>query len=294
MRESARLAKLVLAGALAVLSCSGVGGGAPTLSDVQNEIDGGHLEAAVDKAEAARDKNPDSVPIRIMLAEANYKLAREALEAGREGDYTHRLGRAQAELLAAAAIDPKSADVHLWLGFILAYQGDIDATFTSFKNAYRLEPNNSVHMLNFAEVSIYAGKLSSARRLLDKAKKRGGSRATIEINEMLAAWRQGDYVEARDLFDGVYAMNPDVVRTWNEAPVTDPIESFEDFTEFCCSHIACGPYMDKACKQMDLEVVRKSVMEETLRREVELAAERRRRLKEIYDEHRELKIEIED
>ena len=92
----------------------------------------------------------------------------------------------------------------------------------------------------------------------------------------------------------MYALDPRVVRTWNEAPVDAPIESFEDFTAFCCSHIACGPYMAGACREMDLKVAERKVQEETLRRELELGAERKRKLKEIYEKRGDLEIRIEE
>lgn len=282
----------IVGGLLVLMACTGPGGVSPR--DVERDMLEGRIEEAAEKLERARDADPSSLDTRIELAHAYYLLAREALDEGRESDYADYIEKAQNELLAAAEIDPESADVHLWMGLIQAYQNDIRAALVSFRNARKLEPHVWVHTTNLAETWIYAGNIARARTLLDKARKQGASASVIEMNELLAAWRQGDYVEARDIFEGVYSLNPQVVRTWNMAPVDDPIESFEEFTGFCCSHIACGPYMADACEEMNLHVAQRQLAEETLRRELELASERKRRLKEIYEKRGDLKIRVED
>jgi tetratricopeptide (TPR) repeat protein len=282
----------IAGGLLLLLACTGPGG--VSQRQVQQDIAEGRVEDAAKSLEKARDADPDSFRTRLALAEAYYLLAREALDEDREADYLSNIGKAYDELLAAAALDPESADAHLWMGIIQAYQNDIDAALVSFGNARRLEPRVWVHTTNLAETWIYAGNVARARTLLDKGRKQGAPAAVIELNQMLAAWRQGDYVEARDIFEGLYALNPQIIRTWNEAPVDDPIESFEDFTGFCCGHIACGPYMADACKEMKLEVKQRHLEEETLRKEIELARERRKRLREIYEDRGDLGIRVED
>lgn len=281
----------IAAGLMLLLACALPGG---VQREASRDIEDGRVAEAAGKLERARDKKPQSLDTRLELAEAYYLLAREALDEGREAEYADYIAKAQAELLAAAEIDPESAQVHLWMGVILAYQNDIDGALVSFGNARRLEPDVWVHTTNLAETWIYAGNVARARTLLNRARKEGAADSIIEINEMLAAWRQGDYVEARDIFDSVYALNPQVVRTWNLAPVNDPIESFEEFTAFCCSHIACGPYMADACKEMDLDVANRNLQADTLRRELELAAERKKRLREIYEKRGDLEIRVED
>jgi len=284
--------RLIIGGLLALLACAAPGG--VSQKDIDESLAAGQAEQVVGTLEAARDEDPDSAEKRVELAYAYYLLAREALEDGRESEYAEYLEKAQNELLVAAELDPELAEVHLWMGIMLAYQGDIRAAIESFENARRLAPRVWVHTTNLAETWIYAGNVARARTLLDRARKQGAPPAVIEMNEVLAAWKSGDYVEARDLFEGVYALDPRVVRRWNEAPVDDPIESFEEFTAFCCNHLACGPYMADACRQMDLRVAEREVQQETLQREMELAIERRRRLKEIYDERRDLEIKIDE
>jgi tetratricopeptide (TPR) repeat protein len=282
----------IVVGLAALLACASPGG--VSQREAERDLAAGRGDVAAQKLERARDAAPRSVEIRVDLAHAYYLQAREALEGGREADYATYIEKAQNELLTAAEIDPESSDVHLWMGIILAYQNDIHGAIDSFTNAKKLAPGVWVHTTNLAETWIYAGNVARARTLLDRARKQGAPPAVIEMNEVLAAWKQGDYVEARDIFDGVYALDPSVVRNWNVAPVGERIESFGDFTKFCCDHVACGPYMANACKEMDLHVAERELQEETLRKELEMAAERRRRLKEIYDKRGDLEIKVED
>jgi hypothetical protein len=115
----------------------------------------------------------------------------------------------------------------------------------------------------------------------------------IDLNGALLAWRYGDLVEARDLFESAYYFDPKIVNTWDEAPVSEPIETFEDFTSYCCSNPACGPYMEEPCRKLRLEVRHRDVRAETVRRELLIEMERRRRLDEIYRDRKDLKIEVE-
>jgi hypothetical protein len=52
--------------------------------------------------------------------------------------------------------------------------------------------------------------------------------------------------------------------------------------------------MADACEEMNLHVAQRQLAEETLRRELELAGERKRRLQEIYEKRGDLKIRVED
>jgi hypothetical protein len=130
--------------------------------------------------------------------------------------------------------------------------------------------------------------------MLDRARKLGGPGPYVEINEMLEAWKRGDLVDARDLFDGIYATSPESLQTWDEAPVSEPIESFDDFVAYCCANPSCGPYMRGPCERAQREVAEREVTLETLRREKQIAIEARERLREVYSGERELEIEVEE
>lgn len=274
--------------ALLIVACASGGG---------DQGGGGSSEASLEDTAAKLEKkaarDPKDLDTQLELTEVYFKLARRELDAGNNVEYVSYLEKSQAAVLEATEIDPRSPSTHFWMGVIAAYQGDIDRTLVSMKNALRLDPRSPVWYTNVAETYIYMGKISNARRYLKKARRLGSPAVYIEINESMAAWRQGDYVEARDIFDSAYGLNPAVVAVWNEAPVSEPIQSFEDFTRFCCSHIACGPYMADACTEMKHEVAQRGVDAETARREIVLEMERRRRLEGIYKEHQELDIEVE-
>ncbi len=276
----------------AVLAACAAGG--PSYRGAQDDLEEGRLEPAIEKLEELRARNPKHAEIALNLGIAYFKRARQELDANQQAAYLADLARAQEHVLAAIEIDPRSSQPHTWLGIIAAYQDDLDGTIESLKNAARLDPYHPVHYTNLAESYIYKGKLVRARRYLRKARDLGAPAIYIEMNEILAAWRAGDYVEARDLFETAYSLNPEVVKVWNEAPVAEAIESFEDFTGFCCSHIACGPYMENACEEMKHEVRHRDVDAETLRQELVLEMEKRRRLKGIYEGRRDVQIVIEE
>ncbi len=260
------------------------------------DLQQGKVDTAIGSLESLRDEYPRRSDVRVDLGAAYYQKAREALDADRQQEYLSYLGRAQAEFLEAAALDPNSPDPHTWMGIVAVYQNNPDAALRDFRNALRLEPENPLHHTNLAELYVYRGEMGAARSHLDKARKMRVRPAVPELVETLAAWREGDYVEARELFDGLIALDPDYVKQWNEAPLEEPLETFPELTEYCCSHIACGPYMDKACQQMHHEVKRRELADETLREELRLEVERRKRLREIYGGRAQggVKIEVED
>ena len=278
--------------ALSLVACTGMGG--PTRGQVEKAIAAGELEQAVVLAEQRRDRYPRDPDVRDELGEVYYQSARKALDEGSLDEYTRLLRLALDEWVESLRLDPTSPTPHFWMGVVAAYQGDLDRALTSFQNTRRLDDQNPMPYSNLAEVYVYRGDLSKARRYLERARRLGAPPVVLEITGTLAAWRSGDLVEAQDLFDSAYGLNPEQVNTWNEAPVSDPIESFADFTGYCCSHVACGPYMETACMQMKHEVARRNLAAETVRQELVIEMERRRKLDEIYRGRRDLQVEVEE
>jgi tetratricopeptide (TPR) repeat protein len=275
-----------------VLACAG-GPGPGSLTGPREDLAANRVDAAITKLEALRDRHPASPEVRDELGRAYYRKARAALDAKRIEEYETYLERALDEWVESASLDPASPSPHTMMGIVAAYQGDLNRALRSFNNARRLDPRHPVHYTNIAEVMIYRGEIVKARRFLDAARRYRAPPVILDLNETLAAWRQGDLVEARDNFFSAYTIGPEEVNTWNEAPVSDPIETFEDFTAYCCQDPACGPYMEKACHNLQLEVKRREVTEDLLRKELQLEMERRRRLREIYERRRDLEIEVE-
>ena len=265
----------------------------PAVRQARKDAEAGRPEAAATQLEVLRERYPGDFDVRLELGVVYYKLARKALDEDRQEEYAHYMGKALDEVVEAARLDPESPSPHTWMGIIAAYQDNLEGALRDFKNARRLSPRNPVNYLNLAQIYVYMGELSRARCYLSKAHRMGARGAFVDVVEALAAWRQGDLVEARDLFDQAYALDPEEVNRWDEAPVDEPIESFEDFTAYCCSNHTCGPHMANACGRMRLAVKERELQDETLRREIVMEMERRRKLKEIYEGRKDLEIEIE-
>lgn len=253
----------------------------------------GSPEQAARVLEAQREAHPDDPELRHQLGRAYYRTARQHLEAGRFEQYESYLALALDEWVEELRLDPSRPGPHVMMAIVTLHQGQLDSSISSLQNARRLSPRNPMSYSNLGEAYVYKGDFSKARSYLKRARKSGLIPANVEIIEALAAWKTGDLVEARDLFASAQALDPQVVATWNEAPLTDPIETFEDFTSFCCADIACGPYMENACQNLELDVRRREVRDETIRKEMLLEMERRRKLEEIYKRRRDLEIEVE-
>jgi len=171
-------------------SCSGTSPYA-----IDSDIKSGNLEGAAEKLEQRRSEEPEDFDTRLELADVYYQLARKELDAGNQAAYVSYLAKAQAEILEAVRIDPTSPRPHTWLGIITAYQGDLNASETSFKNALRLnlrermELRGGTYYSNIAHISVYQGKLGDARRYLDKGAKMGAPQDELDRISVLASWR---------------------------------------------------------------------------------------------------------
>jgi Flp pilus assembly protein TadD len=270
-----------------------VGSSSGSLRKADELMTEGKPADAVAVLEAERAKHPSSPEVRHLLGTAYYRVAREALEAGRSADYERNLELAMDEWIEEVRLDPAAPGPHTMMAIVRLHQGDLDGSIQNLKNARRLEPSMPVAYTNLAEAYVYKGNLEVAHRYLTFARRFRGSPDMIEVIEALAAWKGGDRVEAEDLFASALATNPQVVAQWNEASLGREVESFDDFAEFCCADIACGPYMEKACRAAKLDVERREVSAETVRKELEVEMERRRKLNEIYRERKDLQIEVE-
>ena len=286
---------LALVAFLALLGCTGAETAQQGVNEAAQAEDTRESQVADAKEslEILREDYPDDLEVRLQLAEVYYQEARLALEAGDQAEYLRLLGAAQEELIAAVAIDPAAAAPHTWMGIVAAYRGDLDSALVSFRNASRLAPVNGVSYTNLAHIWVYKGRLSRARTLLDKGRKLRGPPDEIDRIEILAAWRGGDFVEAQDVFD-MALDNPGFADSWDGAPLPEDMQTFDDFANVCCANPSCGPNMGNACRQVQIEVAKRDLEEETIRQELQLEMERRRKLREIYNRRRDLEITIED
>jgi Flp pilus assembly protein TadD len=283
---------------VALIGLSACGGTSPYAVD--QDIKSGNIEGAAQKLEQKRNDEPDDFETRLELADVYYQLARKSLDNGDQAAYVSYLSKAQAEILEAVRIDPAAPQPHTWLGIITAYQGDLNASETSFKNALRLnlrgpmELRGGTYYSNIAHISVYQGKLGDARRYLDKGAKMGAPQDEIDRISVLASWKSNDMVEARDIFNNAVTLNPVFAETWDSAPLPRPMQTFDDFAATCCSNPTCGPYMEGACKRAKQSVAKRELDIDTLNEERKLEIERQQKLRDIYQRQKDVEITVED
>jgi len=246
------------------------------------------------KLEQARDARPNDPTRRVDLAGGYYRQARLALDQKDYTSYETYLGKSMDEALEGARLDPRSPQPHFFMGVVAAYQGHIDSTLRSFANARKLEPRAWQAYTNIAETMVYKGtERREIERWIDRAEKLGADSAVVELDLCLVSWRDGDLEAAERHFERVKRLGPKTLEQWNEAPVPKPIVTFADLRAYCCGSPACGPYLANACKQAQLEVTAHDVPAEVARRELVIEMERRRKLNEIYQNRKDLEIQVE-
>jgi tetratricopeptide (TPR) repeat protein len=275
----------------ALLACAGGPGARISTKEGERLLAQDKPTEALAEFERLKALAPENKEVRLGAGFAHFDLAEKALKDKDEDTYVTELGRAQDEALRAIELDPEYAAAHNLLGVIAAYRSDLDAAQQSFELARRLEPLEPNYYLNLAEVNVYRGKMVIARRYLVKARERGAPAALIEYNETLAAWREGDYVEARDIFEDIVELNPQFAKELTggaEAP------TFEQLTEHCCKQSSCGPFMKAPCAEMKQQVTERVEKEETRRQEVQMEVDRAKRARAVNERLRQLQIEVED
>ncbi len=261
----------------------------------QVEVPMAPTAADVAQYERARDKRPNRADVRDDLGLAYYRVARGALDRGEFPVYEDYLARAMREWLASLRLDPENSAPHTYMGIVSAYQGRIEDALDSFYNARSLEPGAGVYYTNIAETLIYAGRPArEVQTWISRGERMGVSPAIVELNYCLLRWRDGDVEAAGRNFYRALKFDPRVVHVWNEAPVSSPIQTFEDLTRYCCGSPACGPYLANACRTAERDVVQHAVPAETARRELVIEMERRRELDRIYKQRRDLEVRVKD
>ena len=284
-RLSAVAAMLALAGGACML--------AGNVTRAQREMAAGDLEGAREILERERDQHPRSADVRVALGEVYYRIARDALD--REHDearYLDYLERSVGEFVTAVELDPRDDRPHFFLAVMDTYRGDVREALRGFALVKRLRPSG-VAYTNIAETYVYLGKVDTAQEWNDLGLRKGAPYGAVLFNDMLIAWRAGDLPQARRSFANLRDGHPDMLRTINAAPLPETPRRFEDFAGYCCLSPACGPYLEDACRELSLEVQQRELSEEAVRRELLIEMEKQRRLRNVYEQNKELEIEIE-
>ena len=273
--------------ALAVLSCSNV-----TVQHAERLVSNGDLEGARAALEAERQREPEDVDVRVALGEVYYKLARNELDSlGDETAYLVYLERSVDEFVSALEIDPKDDRPHFYLAVMDAYRGDLPQAMRGFQNTRRLAPTGIAYT-NIAEIYVYMGHRGKSRYFNALGLRKGAPKSAVIFNEMLLKWKEGDVDGARSRFRTLKNQHPEMVRNINVARLPTAPEEFEDFAGYCCRSPACGPYLRDACHDLSLEVHDRELSKETILQELRIEMEKTRRLNELYEQRKELKIEI--
>jgi tetratricopeptide (TPR) repeat protein len=264
------------------------------LSSIAGDLKAERIDDAVRKADALALQQPNSYPVQYARATVHREAALRAMFAQDEAAYLSHLETAFDAYARASSFDPRQAGPHTGVATLLFYQGDMKGALEEFLIARMLDPINPLHAANLAQIYVYMGRLNRARSMVEQGRKIGLHPVYAETVEMLASWRQGDLVDARDLFD-LANQNPEAMRAWlQDDPRMPPeFETFDEMAGYCCNSSNCGPYMGDACERMHHEVKRREVAAETLRRERQAALEREKARRESFGGTRELEIEAE-
>ncbi len=289
MSPTIRWIPFAVLAALAAFACAQ----GPSVYEARKDRQAGDVESAAAKLETVREQRPTDMEAWNELTDLYYEQWRLAEDEGRNAEAVRYLGLLQGEILDMVETVPEDATPHTWMGIVAAYQNDLDSALENFTNARSLEPRGGIHYSNLAHVWVYKGKLSRATPLLKKARRFGTSPSELDRIEVLAAWRRGDFMEARDVFAMALDV-PGFAETWDGVPLPAPMETFEDFAEACCANRACGPNMGRSCERLDITVNKRTLEAEAMREEMRLEIERRRRLREIYEERTDLEIVVEE
>jgi tetratricopeptide (TPR) repeat protein len=262
------------------------------VGSAERQLAQGDLEGARAALERERARSPRSVDVRVALGEAYYQIARDALDRAQdEARYLDFLEKSVAEFVAAVELDPRDDRPHFFLAVMDTYRGEPWKAMRGLQNARRLKPTG-VAYTNIAELYVYLGRTDQAQRWNDLGARMGAPSGPVTFNDMLISWKNGDLDQARYHFAQLRAYDPETLRTINEARLPQEPRSFEEFAGYCCGSPACGPYMRDACRALALDVREKERSKEAVLRELRIEMEKQRRLREVYQQHKELDVEI--
>lgn len=286
MRALRTLVSLVL---FATVSCVPTGG----TREAAQRVATGDLDGARIALEQRRDQRPRDVDVRVALGEVYYRIARAALD-GQDDErrYLEYLERSVSEFLTAMELSPRDDRPHLYLAVMDTYRGDLDRALRGFQNTRRLS-RSPVAYTNIAEIHLYRGELAEARRWNDLGVRVGAPYGAVLFNDMLIRWHEGDLDGARRTFARLKRSHPDMIRTINLARLPEEPRQFEDFAGYCCASPACGPYMTHACSLLSIATEQRQLSEEATLEELRIEMERVRRMRRVYDQSKELEIEVE-
>ncbi len=270
----------------------GCGGPNPQVLDALTASYAGNVEWAEVTLEKEREKHPDDQSVREALGLVYYQRARQVLDNdGDELRYLSYLELSVDELVRAVELDPQDPDPHLYLAVIDVYRGDVDGALAGIENAYRLGPSG-IACTNLGEIHTYRGDLGKAREWTLAGLRRGAGEGPVRFNQMLIHWHGGNLAAARRDFEILLRDHPYMLQTINIARLPRTPQRFDEFAGYCCGSPGCGPYFEKRCDELGLQVAPRELSKEIVLDELRIEMEKRRRLDEVYRQRKELEIEV--
>jgi tetratricopeptide (TPR) repeat protein len=130
-----------------------------------------------------------------------YQRATELLDRGKPQ-------AAVVELKAAIEIDDRWAPAHRKLGEIYLALGKVDNALSSFQQAGRLDPENLELLLDIAQCEIKLGRLTAAKKHLDRYCERIGNTAQVDRLRGEIAHGEGDVEAAKSHFQAAIEADP--------------------------------------------------------------------------------------
>ena len=273
---------------IAALACATEMG----LSSVRGHLRADRIDEAVAEIDRLAAQTPNNYEIQLLRGEAHARAALRDLKAEQEAGYVEHLETALQSYARASSFDPRQSEPHNGIAMLMIHQQNLDGALDELRVARMLEPANPITYANLAQIYVYTGRVVRARNMIERGRKLGLHPVYAETVEMLASWRQGDLVDARDLFD-MANQNPEEMRAFlqDDPSVPADFQTFDEMAQYCCDSPTCGPNLGDACERMELEAREREVAAETLRREREAALESQRALRQVYGGRREVEIE---
>ena len=162
----------------------------------------GQTDIAVSELMQLRDKNPESVPVRLGLAKA--QVARRDV-AG-----------ALAELHKAVELAPKNAEAQYQLGYVLLrMKGDAASAVAPFQTAATLEPANSLYATALGSALVGAQQFAPAIDVLTRLTAQADYKQPDGFVALGQAYVQGKrYKDAVPVLEKATALAPDNADAW--------------------------------------------------------------------------------
>ena len=162
----------------------------------------GQTDLAVSDLMQLRDKNPESVPVRLGLAKA--QVARRDV-AG-----------AIAELQKAVELDPKNAEAQYQLGYVLLrMKGDAASAVAPFQKAAALEPANTAYATALGSALVGAQQFAPAIDVLTRSTAQPDYKQPDGFVSLGQAYVQGKrYKDALPVLEKATTIAPDNADAW--------------------------------------------------------------------------------